>query len=254
MSQKLLVRFSFAIILIICIMSFLIYKYRYRTVDIQLPPTNLHSSDLRFGEEQVDQMMLDRPEMFKCVNKKDVIYTWVMRRFAGEAIGQRIYWSSDLPDCGNCLASSAGPEDGNNGVIRIRWTYDSGVSANEMIPCELMWQCVVYETFNISTYKTLHSYNDAALEGSMSKQEWVYNCSKLEFNAMHKTKNFYKNIWKPWSKNKSIETHEGYWFSDLPATFNEWCQSPQQSKFYLDFYSKYYETEIRPRLKNQASF
>ena len=39
-------------------------------------------------------------------------------------------------------------------------------------------------------------------------KEWIYNCSRLEFNAMKQTKYFYKNIWQTWSENKGIETHD----------------------------------------------
>src|ERR1051326_747463 len=62
-----------------------------------LPEPQAHPSQeaLAFGEQQVEHMVEDRPQMKQYVQKGDPIWRYCVRQFAGEALGERIAWNND---------------------------------------------------------------------------------------------------------------------------------------------------------------
>lgn len=213
--------------------------------------TFLKPDDLQFGRQQVDQMMRDREEMGTCVEKGDVIYEWAARQFAGEAVGQRIYWSSNPPDCPpDCLSSIQSPYKSFNGYIAIREHYAAGSKIRQKILCEELWACAVYELYNISYAPESNALHEAALAGRFSKQEFVMNLAKIEYHAEQQTAQFYWAMWRPWAENKGLVTSESHWFTSNPDTYDEWIrQFTDPAGYPYSYYSRDYDERIAPHVK-----
>ena len=59
------------------------------------PKARLTKADLEHGCQQVHEMLLDRPPMAQ-FGARPSEYQWAARKFAGEGLGERIYWE-DVP-------------------------------------------------------------------------------------------------------------------------------------------------------------
>ena len=219
--------------------------------EVVLPPTRLSTADLQFGRQQVTQMMLDRPNMFKGMGDKDVVYEFVARQFAGEESGQRTYWSNELPDCGNCLSFYSPPHEGEASSIRIQKKYKSGAEEGQEMPFEQLWECAVYELYNAYTSDTLKKSFELALAGNISKQQWVDGNMRHEFETMQKTRQFYQNVWYPEARRKGLEASDQHWYQNLPNSYEEWLnQSGSDFNGLYDYYSKDYDETIAPYVKS----
>jgi hypothetical protein len=219
---------------------------------VTLPPTKLSAVDLQFGRQQVDQMMRDRSEMISCVQKDDIIYEWATRQFAGEATGERIYWSADPPTCPvECLSShNPAHEILGPGLIKIRERHESGPEKGRKIGCEELWSCVVFELYNISYGKEHNAVYNAAISGQTGKQQYIIGVAKIEFKAIKETAQFHDEVWRPWSKTKGKSTEPSYWFTNEPDTYSEWIkQYNDPSGYPYSYYGHEYDSEIAPHIK-----
>lgn len=220
--------------------------------EVVLPPTRLSAANLQFGRQQVTQMMLNRPDMFKGMGDKDVVYEFVARQFAGEESGQRTYWSDELPDCGDCRSCYIPPQDGKAGYIQIQRKYKSGGKAGQDMLFEGLWSCAVYELYNARDASSPDTLFDSALAGTLSKQQWVDASIHYEFITRQKTKQFYQDVWYPEARRKGLYSTGRYWGQDVSDNYEEWVSRSGYAFTYLhDYYSKSYDETIAPHLKNK---
>jgi hypothetical protein len=218
---------------------------------VTLPPTKLSAVDLQFGRQQVDQMMRDRSEMATCAQKSDIIYEWTVRQFAGEATGERIYWSADRPTCPDaCLSSHSPAYKGLPGLIKARERYETGPKKGRSVGCEELWASVVFELYNISYGKEHSSNYDGALAGTIPKQDYIMNSAKIEFGAVRKTAEFYRSVWQPWAEGKGKDTNSEHWFADEPESYEEWIKQYNDPTGYpYSYYGTEYDSDIAPYVK-----
>ncbi|HEY0075720.1 MAG TPA: hypothetical protein VGB77_16590 [Abditibacteriaceae bacterium] len=201
------------------------------------------AEDLRHGETQVDQMMRDRPLMSTWVKKGDVIYNWVARRFAGESVGQRVYWLSDFQtdyppslDAYNTL-----PWHGSPGSISIREVYAAGEKKGQKIKSEELWSCAVFELFNISNWDGFKAVDEEAIAGKLSKAEYIERSTRLEFFTAINTHGFYLKLWQPWAKQSGATSQEYLWHGYTPNTHQEFINQMPDDSDYISFYSNEYD-------------
>ena len=117
------------------------------------PKTQLTPADLKHGQEQVRQMLKDRPAMAQYGDEAGVLYSWAVRKFAGEDLGQRIFWDpADPPDTS---ADHFSPTATSPGRVRVRGQYKDGPHAGKERAGEEMWEGVVYETLQHPQCKRL---------------------------------------------------------------------------------------------------
>ena len=61
------------------------------------PKEPLTAAAIQHGEQQVRQMLRDRPAMAQFGEKAGVLYQWAARKFAGEDLHQEILWDASEP-------------------------------------------------------------------------------------------------------------------------------------------------------------
>jgi hypothetical protein len=143
--------------------------------------TNLSNDDIAFGETQMGQMIKDRPEFARYVSKDDDVWQFCVRAFAGAAIGEHIIWNNSLLENERYLADHLGPYDGHPGYIQIRKNVASGDRRGRPLTCEELWSCAVFELENIRSHRAFLALYYRALDGKLSREEWIRGCSRLEY-------------------------------------------------------------------------
>jgi hypothetical protein len=201
--------------------------------------------DLRHGEEQVEKMVCDRPKMAAWLKRGDPIWSWVAKQFAGADTGWRIYWisypSNDLPS--SCPSYCLGPAKGQSPAIYVRSDLDG----------ESTCAYAVFELFNVRSAPELGRITLAAMNGKISKEQFVLRRANLEYEATKETICFYKHFWQPHAAELGRETFERNWHAPVDSTFEQWiAHYADHSSYPWNIYEKYYERIIAPHLTSRS--
>lgn len=195
----------------------------------------LSATALGHGELQVIRMLKDRPVMKTHLTRNDLIWKWVVRKFAGEDLPDTIDWDKRAP-YGGAKASHLYPCKTERGRINIA----KGLSF------EASWAGAVFELFNISLCAEFKRVIKKAYEGRLNKREFTLKMAQIEFKAIKKAEKFYKDIWDPWRRKKGILSDPCEWNVGCPAKFKDWIKSFDKDcdypwKIYFDFYDDHLE-------------
>lgn len=213
--------------------------------------TNLSPAELAFGEEQVTRMAKDRPEMGRYVSKTDAVWQFCARAFAGEAIGEPVLWENGMPEGDRYTSDHQDPFEGKRGYIRVRKVYGAGDERGRALSCEELWSCVVYEIENIRNCKGFDALYETALQGRMSREEWVRENSRLEYDALRRTAKDYEQLWLPLAETRQIFSKNAFWGTDIPATYEAWISQYRDPDGYpWDVYGRYYDLSIVPYVRS----
>lgn len=208
----------------------------------------LSPKDLQFGEQQVQKLLIDRPRLAKVLLKNEPIWPWVVRQFAGEAAGQRIYWnSSALNDKDfDYDADHSAPEPSEPGYIRLRKTDKYG----QPMAAERLLAALVFECYNINSSPAFERVYQTALSGKLTQEQFIEQNAQIEFEAGRKTATFYRTVFEPLARNRHYDTAPLYWEAESPTTYAAWREQYTDRKGYpWSFWGKYYDESIVPYLK-----
>jgi hypothetical protein len=209
--------------------------------------------DVLFGQTQVDQMMRDRPQMGIVVKKGDLIYNWVARQFAGEAIGQRILWSPEFTLNAPSIAYHQIPYPPQLGKIAVRMRHANGAKKDQLIEGEELWAAVVFELFNIHNWKQFAAMDEETFLGQINKEEYLRKVTTIEFLAIKNIKQFYRDVWAPWAERKGISSEQSHWHFDAPESYDDWIkQYTDKNDYPYVYYGRRYDEVIIPYLKSKS--
>ncbi|CAN5375957.1 hypothetical protein BH11CYA1_BH11CYA1_38400 [soil metagenome] len=208
----------------------------------------ISSTDLEFGEQQLQKMLKDRRHLSEILQKKEPIWPWAVRQFAKEAGSERIFWNStELTEKGYEYDSDhRSPSPGKPGYIRLRKTDQTGklMAANRLLAA------FVFESFNMRNSKAFEKLETEALHGKYSKNQYMDAGAKIDFAATRKTAEFYKTVYLPLANKRHYDTDTLYWEAETPATFAAWRAQYTDPKGYpWSFWGKDYDERIAPYLK-----
>lgn len=171
----------------------------------------LDEKALAHGERQVRQMLKDRPAMGELGEKAEMLYRWAARKFAGEDLGEPIFWNpaDPLPEF-PCDHQS--PEPDCPGYIRIHEKYTRGPNKGTPVPFDELWRGVVFELYNITGVEDFKRIAADAAAGKISREEYITKKLKVESNAAEKTRAFYIRVYLPWAKEHGVRTNPMQWY------------------------------------------
>ena len=213
--------------------------------------TNLSAADLAFGEEQMAKMVKDRPEFTHYVSKDDPIWQFCVRAFAGEAIGEHILWNNGLPEGDPYSSDNFGPYEGRLGYIQIRNNYASGENRGQPLTCEELWSCAVFEIENIRNHKAFMALYYRALDGKLSREEWIRGCSRLEYEALRRTRKHFTKLWAPLFRTRPITVTSTCWGANIPETYEAWISYYRDPRSYpWDVFGEYYDSRVVPYVRS----
>jgi hypothetical protein len=208
----------------------------------------LSPQDLQFGEQQVQKLLIDRPQLAKILLKSEPIWPWVVRQFAGEAAGQRIYWnSSALSDKDFDYDSDhSAPEANEPGYIRLRKIDKYG----QPMAAERLLAALVFECYNINSSPAFERVYQTALSGKLTQEQFIEQNAQIEFEAGRKTATFYRTVFEPLARNRHYDTAPLYWEAESPTNYAAWrAQYTDRKGYPWSFWGKCYDESIRPNLK-----
>lgn len=233
-------RFAQNCIILLCI---------FKTV-FPLAAYAISKEDIAFGESQVKQMIIDRPQMGILVQPGDQVWKWTVRQFAGEYTNSRYCWKNQpgfkpktrIPRGRFELDAWHGtPHKGQLGWITIE-------SSNQFEPRqgEYMWAGVVYELLNIRNDNAFRNIWKRAASGTCTKADFVRETTQLEYNSLRVLKLFFDNYWEPNLSKSQYRPIPRIWHDQLPSSYEQWisridAQTPAYAMYYDDMYRQLQE-------------
>jgi hypothetical protein len=204
----------------------------------------LPSEAIAHGENQMHRMLNDRPNMGRYIERRDPLWSWTVRRFAGEGLGKLVYWDASLPtrgfDADNSLTTNA-----SVGRIRIAANRARGPGKGEPKSFEELWANGVFELHNIANANGFEAVYDAARSGEIDKDEFVARMFNLELRAVQQTRAFYVRGFLPWVAENGLGSEPRVWFTSWWGDSRELLyQLRQRSDYPWDCYGPYFD-ELR---------
>lgn len=186
----------------------------------------LTSEDLKFGEKQLKQMLIDRPEMAVYIRQGDRVWNWCVRQFAGECTPVRYLWCDTV--------SNIVGLPGWHGLPGIRKTGLIGVQPfmKEKPSGDNYWSSLIFELFNIRNDTKFVKIDST----KQNHQQWLQEQARLEYKIVSRVRKFYSSIWIPHCNRLGVSTSGNNWYTDFPPTFEEWFKSLPLNSPYLKLY------------------
>jgi tetratricopeptide (TPR) repeat protein len=162
---------------------------------------------LAHGELQLRKMLQDRPVMAEHVTSGDALWTWAVRKFAGEDMGTLIEWDPTSP--APFPASSRPPEAGiAPGILVSATRFDSPDSPPYNF--DELWSSAVFELHNVTSSAEWDEIYEQARQGRLSRDEYTLAMLNSEERATQKMRAFYVRYYLPWLRSKNLEPRMPY--------------------------------------------
>jgi hypothetical protein len=207
---------------------------------------SLTSTDIQHGEKQLQLMMSDRPEMRKFISKGDRVWTWIVNQFAGASTGFPISWinhptGSMATFVDPSYSSYYSPAIGNAPAYLT--VSELSRSGSGHVDGEQMWASLIFELFNIRNAKQVTRIEDLAISEKISKEQFIIEITRIEYDTLMKSAAFYSNVWKTNSQAQNLLSHAYYWHLPLEDTYDEWIHKfANKFEYPWSVYGHLYET------------
>lgn len=231
MTQSKSIRFmAVKLLKIVCIVSTLLMLclpwHSSRSADsaiVEMCPYSLSitEADIAHGREQVEKFLKDRPRAAPLLRRRQAVYNWIVRQFAGEYVGSRIFWrdSNFLSSDENFLSSYTLGAPGQPPTVTVLKTTNDG----RLLDGELICARVIFELFNVRNGKAFNQAKLAAKTRKLTKSDFVLEIARLEYEAEQHTVHFYDSYWaRPKPEPKASTFRQSYWYKPLPPNFEVW--------------------------------
>ena len=175
------------------------------------PKTPLSAEAMRHGERQLRQMLKDRKVTEEHGKVAEPLYQWAIRKFAGEDLGEEIFWNAadQAPRFNGC---NRPPTDDEPGWINVREIDDQELEIGKKLSFEKTWAVAVFELYNIASAKDFDQLDRQASSGEISKDQFAAKSTEIESRAAEKTRSFYIHIFLPWTKQHHILGEPKSWY------------------------------------------
>jgi hypothetical protein len=209
--------------------------------EIIFPAENfaVSAADVKFGRQQVERMLRDRPAMAQLVGKDDPLYEYVARRFGGTSCGRRIYWLTDPPS-GRYRAYNFHDSNSGKSFIAIQVRSQAG----EILGGEELWSCAIFELFNSVHQDQWDRQIEDVMRRRFSREEYVWEGSRLEFETSLATGRFFLTCWEPHLASKGMVADGTCWWVWGPKTFEDWKLYFKGKQYPFDVFGRQYDLAI----------
>ena len=174
------------------------------------PKSPLSADAMRHGERQLRHMLNDRKAMEKHGKLAEPLYQWAIRKFAGEDLGEPVFWSAQNPTP-HFNAQYHPPTDEQPGSILVREEHGDGPELGKR-SFEELWSNAVFELYNIAKAKDFDRLERRVHSGELSRVQYATEMIRVESQAAEKTRSFYIHVFLPWAKQHKIATDPLLWF------------------------------------------
>jgi tetratricopeptide (TPR) repeat protein len=170
------------------------------------PETKLSPEAIKHGEEQIRQMLSDRPRLAELVTEGDALWNWVVRQFAGEGYGQPVFWDGTDEMSGFGAETRPIDELGQIGIM---------IANDEQETAERLLRRVIFELNNAGNWSEFQRIYDAVRRGQgVSRQEFNLQNMRGERRSVQRTRAFYLKLFLPLMNSRGVQTSPAEWFCD----------------------------------------
>jgi tetratricopeptide (TPR) repeat protein len=190
---------------------------------VRYKPTSdkpLSDAALTHGREQVRKMLADRPAMAEHADEAKFLRDWAARKFAGEALGSLIDWDPEPPLDSD--AEHTAPDEKEHGSIQVHPRYTHGRRAGQPRSFEELWAGAIYELHNINNAKHFVKLHEEAVDGKLTKEQFVGGIVRHEVIAAQETRAFYLAVYLPFAAKQKLATQPALWFA-------QWWDQPDEA-------------------------
>ena len=163
---------------------------------------------LRHGEEQVRRMLKDRPAMAEHVNPGDKLWTWAVRKFAGEDLGSLINWDPGSPALGSSVSPPFGIHHAHMKVA-LRRPKEENYAPREFHD---LWSSAVFELYNAMSFREFARIEEQAQSGQLTRDQYVLALLNAEELAAQRSRAFYIKFLVPWLKSQHLPLGSPYYW------------------------------------------
>lgn len=213
-------------------------------------------SDMLHGHEQVRSMLKDRPKMSFYednagisheVDPNDEIWNWAASKFSGSDFGKPVSWSSEIP---------IRPEScffADHSYVKNRIRVASKFCSTADLPFDLLWRLATFELLNIEGADEFKKIQNDLLECKLNREEYIRKNLAVEYGAKLRQINFYKNVWLPWTIEKSVKSDLRYWAGDVKPLDDwlEWLKNSSTPNGWT-YWGYFYDNELSPFLSKRC--
>ena len=165
------------------------------------------------------------------------LYHWAARKYAGEDLGQRVYWDDAEPPPYTAADSCSAPYVSRPRIRVGRKSHNADDNGRER-SFEELWLFTVFELYNICNAPDIARLFAVAADGAISREAFPARIRECESRAAEKTRAFYIRFFMPWARLHRVATNAGYWYlgqcggSDAPNVFADGLESAALRQHY----------------------
>jgi len=176
-----------------------------------------------YGRTQVALVLKDRPQLQSIVFEGNSIDEWLVRAFAAPDLDYHLKWqgTDTAPRVADHAESSSYPDANGFSTIKVDSKNKDGPQAGQIRTSEEVLSNLVYELNNARNGREGGRLAAGALLGTISRDDYIIGRAHIEYKAALRTKDFYYNIWLPYSSGHAISPHPIFWNLDIPDSFEQ---------------------------------
>jgi hypothetical protein len=96
---------------------------------------------------------------------------------------------------------------------------------------------------------------DTALDGRLTREQWIRGCTRLEYEALKRTRNDFTKLWLPLFSTRRITISRQFWGGNIPDTYEGWISLYRDPDDYpWDVFGAYYDQKIVPYVRSTKRF
>lgn len=192
----------------------------------------VYSTDENHGDTQLENMLRARPNMlFGKESSHEALGELrevICKLFEGSSAGLKIYWNDEEPSLYGAHKIPTRKRDASI-MVRSREPKDEGT----LVPGERQWAVAVFEMYNIEGWKSFLDLQIDVIINNIPEEEFIKRLARIEYSALEKLADFYREIWLPFAKENKMPTTERFWVRTRPQGFEQWYSEYSDSSLYI---------------------
>lgn len=199
---------------------------------------------MAFGQEQVDQVVRDRPQLAAVVLPGSEIDRYLAKAFAAPDLGYRLVWKSaaTMPGIDNAAESSSFPDAKNRSYITVDGIWKSGPEAGVVRSAEDILINLVFELNNARGGMAHETLAQDALFGKTSRDDFIQRSARLEYDAWQSVIDFHDHQWQAFCRTSGTADSPARWRLNMRSSFDTWINSYPKTNWYpWNFYGKRFD-------------
>jgi hypothetical protein len=204
-------------------------------------------NQVNHGDVQVSTLVQDRPQLQDIIYRNNPIWKWLQNAFNYSNGGIKIYWDPGPTMKANTFGGETEfLQDSGICFIRVDRTYKEGDFIGVDKRAEEVLATLILELNNAQHRDENMKIWKMALEGKLTRNEFILACARLEFGSEQGVKQFLVGTWLPFCESRHIQSDYQIWWMSHPGTFDDMMKFyPPGSDYPWKIYGDQYDQIVQ---------